>query len=78
MSNNTGHGHVTPRPDGVRARCGGPAMCRVCQMERARLELSAEPAAEPTVLVVHPEDPLLKHLPDGTHVVLQRKLTSTK
>lgn len=35
---NTGHGHVRPRPDGVRARCGGPAMCRVCQQERAALD----------------------------------------
>lgn len=28
----TGHGHVTPRPDGAKARCGGPALCG----ERAR------------------------------------------
>lgn len=27
---NTGHGHVHPRPDGVKAKCGGPAMCPVC------------------------------------------------
>ena len=31
----TGHGHVVPRLDGVRTRCGGPAMCRVCQGEQA-------------------------------------------
>lgn len=29
----TGHGHVTPNPDGLKARCGGPAMCSVCQKE---------------------------------------------
>src|ERR1700683_239883 len=28
-----GHGHVTPRPDGVRARCGGPHMCPECARE---------------------------------------------
>ena len=28
---NTGHGHVWPRPDGYRMRCGGPAMCAVCR-----------------------------------------------
>lgn len=33
---NSGHGHVRPRPDGVRARCGGPAICAVCQREQAR------------------------------------------
>jgi hypothetical protein len=28
-----GHGWVTPRPDGARACCGGPARCRVCAQE---------------------------------------------
>lgn len=27
---NTGHGHVRPRPDGVKARCGGPGICPEC------------------------------------------------
>jgi len=27
---NTGHGHVWPRPDGVKARCGGFPKCNVC------------------------------------------------
>lgn len=30
---NTGHGWVRPRPDGVKARCGGPNMCAVCARE---------------------------------------------
>lgn len=32
---NTGHGHVRPRPDGVKARCGGPALCSECARELA-------------------------------------------
>jgi hypothetical protein len=32
----TGHGHVFPRPDGVKARCGGPGLCSVCGAELAR------------------------------------------
>jgi len=37
MSNlNTGHGWVNPRPDGMKARCGGPGMCRQCALERAQ------------------------------------------
>jgi hypothetical protein len=28
-----GHGHVTPRPDGTRARCGGPGICAECSRE---------------------------------------------
>lgn len=35
---NSGHGHVVPRPDGMRARCGGPGLCKVCQHDRALLE----------------------------------------
>lgn len=35
-SQNTGHGHVFPRPDGVRARCGGPGLCSECARDLAR------------------------------------------
>lgn len=30
-----GHGHVRPRPDGVKARCGGPGLCPRCARELA-------------------------------------------
>jgi hypothetical protein len=33
---NTGHGHVRPRDDGHRARCGGPGMCPLCSQEAAQ------------------------------------------
>lgn len=36
----TGHGHVVPREDGSRARCGGPGICGVCSREAAQ-ELNA-------------------------------------
>ena len=32
---NTGHGHVWARPDGVRARCGGPQICSECAHDLA-------------------------------------------
>lgn len=35
-TNNVGHGHVYPRPDGVRMRCGGPLMCTECALDEAR------------------------------------------
>lgn len=28
-----GHGHVTPNPDGSKARCGGPGICPECSRE---------------------------------------------
>lgn len=33
---NIGHGHVYPRPDGARARCGGPGLCSECSKELAQ------------------------------------------
>jgi len=33
---NTGHGWVYPRPDGMKARCGGPAMCSTCAADATR------------------------------------------
>lgn len=42
MNNRYGHGHVTPNPDGSKARCGGPGICRVCQREEQELR-SATP-----------------------------------
>lgn len=32
-----GHGWVTPRPDGAKAKCGGPGLCQVCAREKAAL-----------------------------------------
>lgn len=40
---NTGHGHVWPRPDGMVARCGGPAMCQRCAIDAARTKQVKEP-----------------------------------
>lgn len=38
----TRHGHVVPRPDGVKARCGGPAICPVCAREAAQEAAAGE------------------------------------
>ncbi len=35
MTDSIGHGWVTPRPDGAKAKCGGPAICAVCARELA-------------------------------------------
>lgn len=47
---NTGHGHVYPRPDGSRARCGGPRLCAVC---RADADRKRETDAAALVVTVH-------------------------
>lgn len=41
---NTGHGHVYVRPDGVKARCGGPAICSECALDFARKSQEDMPA----------------------------------
>ncbi|WP_141218017.1 hypothetical protein [Bordetella genomosp. 6] len=32
---NSGHGHVWDRPDGLKARCGGPGICSQCSRDQA-------------------------------------------
>jgi hypothetical protein len=38
MNDNTGHGHVWARPDGMKARCGGPSICSECALDLARYQ----------------------------------------
>jgi hypothetical protein len=60
---NTGHGHVRPRPDGVRARCGGPGMCPVCSTEKCRLIAEQETkTSEPFRLINIQESDAFKRL----------------
>jgi hypothetical protein len=65
VPSNIGHGHVFPRPDGVRARCGGPAMCRVCAADLARKNIQEAVKADPVPskeLIAAPENPTLEDL----------------
>jgi hypothetical protein len=36
VNDNTGHGHVWARPDGMKVRCGGPPLCSECSADLAR------------------------------------------
>ena len=36
LNDGNGHGHVRPRADGAKARCGGPGLCGVCREEYYR------------------------------------------
>lgn len=38
----TGHGHVVPRSDGVKVRCGGPGICAECSREAATSMVGGE------------------------------------
>jgi hypothetical protein len=38
INDGQGHGHVKPRADGHRARCGGPTLCKDCAAEKAELD----------------------------------------
>lgn len=44
-----GHGHVTPRADGVKARCGGPGLCKQCSVETARKHVGCNVTTCPDV-----------------------------
>jgi hypothetical protein len=34
VGSNSGHGHAWPRPDGAKARCGGPGLCVECSYDQ--------------------------------------------
>jgi hypothetical protein len=51
-----GHGHVTPRPDGARARCGGPGLCPECSREQAAKASSGAGRNRYTVSAPVPRD----------------------
>ena len=40
MNDNTGHGHVWARPDGIKARCGGLGLCATCRAELASVRMT--------------------------------------
>lgn len=43
---NVGHGHVYPRTDGVKARCGGPGMCKECSSDLAHQQREQRPSKD--------------------------------
>lgn len=67
---NIGHGHVYERPDGVKARCGGPRMCHACAIDAAGKSLDeAEDKDGEVILAValppHTGNPLGDFTYDG-------------
>jgi hypothetical protein len=40
---NTGHGHVWERPDGMKAKCGGPSICSACAKDKAAMGSYSHP-----------------------------------
>lgn len=57
---NSGHGHVFPRPDGVKARCGGPAICPVCAQDLGALQADQRLAQPAAVAPREPPGPRLR------------------
>ena len=50
---NIGHGHVWPRDDGMKARCGGPGVCVECGKDAAT---KAASQVKPRPAVTKPEE----------------------
>ncbi len=44
---NKGHGHVWDRPDGLKARCGGPVLCKECARDKAAMDQFREEHSRP-------------------------------
>lgn len=44
IGTNAGHGYAWDRPDGARAKCGGPAMCTDCSYDQQLVHDAREDA----------------------------------
>lgn len=60
-----GHGHVSPRSDGARARCGGPGLCAECSREASLLEAAREQLDSPAIRAAIEEDAIVGTYPNG-------------
>jgi len=67
MNDNTGHGHVWERPDGVKARCGGPSICKECALDAARYGSNPAPTFEKPEPPKNPPKVAVTHCVGGTH-----------
>jgi hypothetical protein len=57
IGTNAGHGHAWPRPDGVRARCGGVVLCRECAADNSLVERWRRTGAHSAAAEHGPIDP---------------------
>jgi hypothetical protein len=48
VGTNSGHGHAWARPDGLKERCGGVALCRLCAHDFALVNRSMQKGADTT------------------------------
>jgi len=69
----SGHGHVTPNPNGLVARCGGPAICKVCQKEYAD---SGLPYFRPGIMSMSIVDESSSVDPEVLKEIMQHELRS--
>lgn len=57
IGTNEGHGHAWSRPDGIKMRCGGPAMCRVCALDASLVARWRKAGAHDPSAAMGPIDP---------------------
>ena len=67
MSKNTGHGYVSPREDGMLARCGGPGICDECSFEKAIKDAIGKDIIEGQVQLVKRDYYILEVSLDSFH-----------
>ncbi|HHW2116001.1 hypothetical protein [Pseudomonas aeruginosa] len=70
VGTNVGHGHVFPRADGVKMRCGGPGLCSECAADASRARAAlAQPSPAPDYFA-H-ADKKLEALLNATALILE-------
>jgi hypothetical protein len=70
IGTNAGHGHAWPRPDGVKARCGGVVICRECAADNSMVDRWRKAASASTAAEHGPIDPQLHELMNSLAHVL--------
>lgn len=70
IGTNAGHGHAWPRPDGVKARCGGVVICRECAADKSMVDRWRKAASTSTGAEHGPIDPELHTLMNSLAHVL--------
>lgn len=69
IGTNSGHGYAWPRPDGVKAKCGGPGLCQQCAADAAMV--ARWRSRPPSQSADHgPIDPAMHELMNGLAATL--------
>lgn len=75
---NIGHGHVFPRADGAKMRCGGPRICDACARDLARRQAADTTAALRALVALIERDAAANEANYATIALAEREFVNAK